>query len=171
MARKVVYEDEDRQYYGRSWWQVSIGRIGCIIAVLVIVCVVVPIVYAKYFKPTLAVKKLDNKDTPKNEKIAALRVIRKAKFKVGFDVVELRLEDEQEDLEVRGEAVKTVAALGGRAQKVLREVFISTAPARLRMEILNYLDEEARQMVEECAAAPDDEEFLEACNEWLEKFK
>ncbi|TET36371.1 MAG: hypothetical protein E3J72_09035 [Planctomycetota bacterium] len=167
MARKIVYADEDRQYYGRSWWQVSLGRIGCIIAVIVIVCIVVPIVYAKYFKPTLAVKKLNNKDTPKNEKLIALRVIRKAKFKRGFGAAELRVTDEQEDLEVRGEAVKTVAALGGRAQKVLREVFVSAAPARLRMEILNHLDEEARQLVEECAASPDDEEFLEACREWL----
>ena len=131
MARKVVYEDEDRQYYGRSWWHVSLGRIGCIIAVLAVICIVIPIVYAKYWKPTRAVTKLNNKDTPKSDKLIALRVIRKAKFKGGFNAAESRLKDEAEDLEVRGEAVKTVAALGMRAQKVLREVFVSAAPARL----------------------------------------
>jgi len=169
MARKVVFEDGDHQYYGRSWWQISFGRIGCILAVIVIVCVVIPIMYAKWIKPTGAIRTLDNPKASKKDKLDALRLIRETKFALGFDAAALRLKDAKENLEVRGEAARTVAAFGGKAQKVLQIVFDSPAPIELRMAILNHLGNESRQLVEDTASITNDEEFRDACHEWLEK--
>ncbi|MHC4661673.1 MAG: hypothetical protein ACYS8W_08280 [Planctomycetota bacterium] len=171
MKKRAFKSDEDHSYYGRSWWQVSAKRIGCIIVVILILAVGLPFGYKKLFAPTRAITVLDDKDSTKEEKLKALRLIRKTKFPLAHDVVELRLKDENEDLAVRGEAVKTIAVFGARGQKAMRKVFDSQAPTELKLEILNHFDgndQNTRDLVELEAKSPTDKELGEECRKWLE---